>query len=104
MTLRDAVPEDATAVATLHVRAYRAAYRGTFPDEILDALQPQDRVERYQFGALGSSRSTIVACLGGLVRGFVTVGPSRDADLSGHGEIYALYVDPAEWDAALEHA
>ncbi len=33
--------------------------------------------------------------------GFVTFGPSRDADTVGLGEIYALYVDPGRYEAGV---
>jgi ribosomal protein S18 acetylase RimI-like enzyme len=35
------------------------------------------------------------------VVGFVTFGPSRDADTVGLGEIYALYVDPGRYEAGV---
>jgi ribosomal protein S18 acetylase RimI-like enzyme len=38
---------------------------------------------------------------GGRVIGFVTFGPSRDADTVGFGEIYALYVDPGRYEAGV---
>jgi len=37
----------------------------------------------------------------GTVIGFVTFGPSRDADRVGLGEIYALYVDPGRYEAGV---
>jgi ribosomal protein S18 acetylase RimI-like enzyme len=38
---------------------------------------------------------------GGRIIGFVTFGPSRDADAVGLGEIYALYVDPGRYEAGV---
>ena len=35
------------------------------------------------------------------VIGFVTFGPSRDADTVGLGEIYALYVDPGRYEGGV---
>jgi ribosomal protein S18 acetylase RimI-like enzyme len=36
-----------------------------------------------------------------VVVGFVTFGPSRDADAAGLGEIYALYVDPRSYGGGI---
>jgi ribosomal protein S18 acetylase RimI-like enzyme len=38
---------------------------------------------------------------GGGIVGFVTFGPSRDADAVGLAEIYALYVDPGRYGAGV---
>jgi len=35
------------------------------------------------------------------IAGFTTFGPSRDADLPGLGEVYALSVDPARYRAGV---
>ncbi len=37
----------------------------------------------------------------GAVTGFVSFGPSRDADAVGFGEIYALYVDPERYQGGV---
>jgi len=42
-----------------------------------------------------------VAEADGMVCGFVAVGPSRDTDAVGEGELYALYVDPDRWGAGF---
>jgi ribosomal protein S18 acetylase RimI-like enzyme len=98
MTLRHATPGDAADVAGVHVRSWQVAYRGLLPDQRLDAMRAEDRVARYDFGTTDPVRpSTLVAVDGGIIRGFVTTGPCRDADGSGIGEILALYVDPPAW-------
>jgi hypothetical protein len=43
--IRDAVDADADQVAAVHVSSWKGAYRGMLPDEYLDALKPEDRVE-----------------------------------------------------------
>jgi GNAT superfamily N-acetyltransferase len=98
MLLRLAEPEDAIAVARVHVRSWQAAYRTLLPDEYLDQLRPEDRAQKYDFASLDPQKPrTIVAAEGGLIYGFATTAPSRDADLPDHGELYALYVDPERW-------
>ncbi|HEX3904918.1 MAG TPA: GNAT family N-acetyltransferase [Polyangia bacterium] len=68
------------------------------PDAYLDGLRADDRAARYTFGDVGPQRpATIVAVEAGLIRGFATTGPARDADAAGAGELLALYVDPGSW-------
>src|SRR5580698_5346351 len=95
MLLRLAEPEDAIAVARVHVRSWQAAYRKLLPDDYLDQLRPEDRAQKYDFATLDPANPrTIVAADKGLINGFVSTAPSRDPDLPGHGELCALYVDP----------
>lgn len=97
-TLRDATPEDALAVAGVHVRSWQGAYRGLIADEFLDCLRPEDRAGRYTLGDPDpAAPHTVVAEAGGEIWGFVTTGPCRDDDAGGAAELYALYVDPPRW-------
>ncbi len=86
------------AVARVHVRSWQAAYRTLLPDDYLDQLRPEDRADKYDFVSLDPLRPwTIVAVEEGLIQGFATTAPSREPDLAEHGELCALYVDPAHW-------
>ena len=97
-TLRDATPEDALAVARVHVRSWQGAYRGLIDDEFLDRLRAEDRATRYRLGDPDPvAPRTFVAEVGGEIWGFATTGPCRDADARGAAELYALYVDPPRW-------
>jgi GNAT superfamily N-acetyltransferase len=105
MLLRPAEPADAASVAGVHVRSWQAAYRGLLPDEYLDGLRPEDRAGRYTFGDLRPDRpATIVAVERGIIRGFATIGPSRDGDRPGDGELHSLNVDPDRWGAGIGRA
>lgn len=98
LTVRRATPGDAADVAGVHVRSWQVAYRGLLPNQRLDDMRPEDRMARYNFGATDPGLpSTLVAIEDGVIRGFATTGPCRDADGTGTGEILALYVDPADW-------
>ena len=84
------------AVAQVHVRSWQAAYRTLLPDDYLDQLRPEDRAQTYDFASLDPLKPwTIVAVEDGLIHGFATTAPSREPDLGDHGELWALYVDPA---------
>jgi GNAT superfamily N-acetyltransferase len=102
MELRHAEPTDAMAVARLHVRSWQVAYRKLMPDDYLDQLRPEDRAKKYDFGNLDSLRpQTIVATESRKIRGFATIAPAQDSDMSGYGELCALYVDPDHWGRGI---
>lgn len=87
MELRPAVPDDALAVARVHVRAWQIGYRGLLPAGYLESLRAEDRAARYTFGRADGPRTTVAVDAGALV-GFATI----------HGaELCALHVDPEAW-------
>jgi len=102
VVVRDATAEDALAVATVHVRAWQAGYRGLLADEYLDALRPEDRAARYTFGAdQPGHRLTMVATVNATLLGFVTTGASRNPHDVNAGEVMALHVDPDAWGRGI---
>lgn len=105
MILRRAAPDDAMAVARVHVRAWQAAYRGLMPDDYLEGLRPEDRAQRYDFASEDASRPrTLVAIEADQILGFATISPSRDEDVPGCGELCALYVEPDRWGRGIGRA
>ena len=102
MLIRPAQPEDAFAVARVHVGSWQVAYRGLMPDEYLDRLRPEDRAERYEFASQDRSKPhTIVAADDATILGFATTSASRDEDLPDYGELCALYVYPTLWGRGI---
>jgi GNAT superfamily N-acetyltransferase len=102
MQLRLAEPDDAMAVARVHVRSWQVAYRTLLPDDYLDQLRPEVRAKTYDFASLDPLKPrTILAAEEGVILGFATTMPSRDADLREHGELCALYVDPDKWGQGI---
>lgn len=93
-------------MAEVHVGAWKAAYRGLLPDAYLDALQPEDRVPGYSFGAPSPGAPATLLALddGGALLGFATFGASRDEDAPAAGELFALYVDPGRWRSGAGRA
>ena len=93
--VRAAVPEDADAIAAVHVATWRDVYAGLMPGEILDALDVAQRAEtwRGRLGALPDGVFVFVFERHGEVRGFVSGGPDRAGRAS--GEVFAIYVDPS---------
>jgi GNAT superfamily N-acetyltransferase len=101
MLIRQAQPEDAIAVAGVHVRSWQAAYRNILPNDYLDRLRPEDRAAKYDFATSDPMKpSTIIAVDEGAsatVLGFATTMPVIDSHMPGYGELCALYVDPPHW-------
>ncbi|MFL5348498.1 MAG: GNAT family N-acetyltransferase [Hyalangium sp.] len=105
MIIRPARPEDADAVAKVHVRAWQAAYRGLLPDEYLASLRAEERARRYTFGSSDPlAPATLVAVDGTELIGFATTAPARDPDCAGQGELAALHVDPGAWGRGVGRA
>ena len=108
MNLRPAAPDDAIAVACVHVRAWQAAYRGLLPADYLAGLRPEDRARRYDFASPDPSRlsdpgrmRTLVAVEAETVLGFASISAARDHDVAGQGELCALYVEPDCWGRGI---
>jgi ribosomal protein S18 acetylase RimI-like enzyme len=99
MEIRPATPDDAVALAGLHVASWRSAYRGLVPDSHLDSLDPDRRAARFHDSLAGRSEETYVAEQDGAPLGFLTLGACRDEDLDPEatGEIWGIYLAPEHW-------
>ncbi|SBT38012.1 GNAT family N-acetyltransferase [Micromonospora narathiwatensis] len=104
-TIRREEPDDAEAIARVHVRGWQAGYAGIMPDEVLCRLNPAAWAQRRR--DLGTADpehpfATLLAEADGVVTGFATFGPYRNNQDRGdlddrYGEIVAVYVEPAFW-------
>jgi L-amino acid N-acyltransferase YncA len=98
--IREGALADASAIASIHVRAWQSAYRGQMPDALLDSRSVEDREERWRRAfarrAAGEPFPRIwVAERDGHVIGFASGGPSQDDDAAPEtGEIYTVYLEP----------
>ena len=48
MEIRAARMQDVPQIAVVHVRSWQAAYRGLLPQAYLDALDPAQRISRWE--------------------------------------------------------
>jgi ribosomal protein S18 acetylase RimI-like enzyme len=94
--IRPGTPEDAEAVARVHVETWRAAYPHLLPRDRLMGLSVDGRVEMFR------RRPPLVAELDGEIVGFVAVGAGKDPDSD--GELYAIYVHPDHWGTGVGRA
>jgi ribosomal protein S18 acetylase RimI-like enzyme len=96
--VRSADIDDAAAIASVHVRAWQAAYRHIF-GAALDTLSLEAR-ERMWRGWLGRPEALVLCAeQGGAVVGFASVGAAVDD--AAMGELYALYLLPEAWGSGL---
>jgi ribosomal protein S18 acetylase RimI-like enzyme len=94
LVIRAAVPADAAAIAELHVAVWRATYRDLAPPEALRALDVRSRHVRWIELLTKAERTALVAERDDRIVGIGTAGAPTVPELSGHGEILYLYVDP----------
>ncbi len=102
MIVRRARLPDAPAIAAVHVDSWRAAYLGLVPATVLNQLSVRARAASWtRILADGEARGSRcwVAVLDGRIVGFLSAGPTRDADdhRGQVGEIYAIYLAPTAW-------
>ncbi len=106
LTVREASQGDAAAIAGVHVRAWRVAYRSLLPDDLLDRLSVEDREESWRgiLGDAGDESFTLIAIDGErqLVGFCAVAAPARDVDAGEQtAEVAATYVDPHRWRAGI---
>lgn len=121
--IREATPRDAAGITVVQVRAWRRAYADILPPE---AVEPEAVAARKaKWGSIladgpSAGAPTFVWDQDGVVAGFASVGPARDADVAGGvspgsphggpgrhaggGELRALYVDPPAQGAGVGRA
>src|SRR5919202_5179039 len=99
--VRPAGPEDAEAIARVHVETWRAAYAHALPAETLARVDVAERARLWK-GWLAGESATFVGESDGVVRGLVGVGRSREEP--GIGELYTIYVLPEAWGTGLGDA
>ncbi len=98
MLIRLAEPEDARAVAEIHVEAWRAAYASILSEAFLASLSVASR-QAFWAQFLAEKRGDLrVAMDVERMLGWINTGPCRDQDAAtGEAEIWALYVSPEVW-------
>lgn len=105
MTVRRATLDDALAIATIHVRAWQAAYQGIVDAAFLDSLSVEEREARWRKNLTEGASAMYVAEGPDGVIGWASVGRCRDPDATpAPGELWAIYVAPDRWHRGIGRA
>lgn len=89
--VRLATPQDAQAIAHVHVQSWRTTYAGILPAQYLASLDEAQRAAQWQ-GWLTTGTPSFVAELDGVVVGFVSGGLIREPLLDYDAELFAVYL------------
>ena len=97
LTIRPADVEDAASIANVHVKTWRATYRGIIPKAHLDSLAAESRAITWA-GLMERSGDDLILMVSenedGEVIGFASGGGGRTAMPGHEAEITSLYVLP----------
>ncbi|MEX2535886.1 MAG: GNAT family N-acetyltransferase [Trueperaceae bacterium] len=98
MSIRVAVPEDASAIGRVHVDSWRTTYQGLLPDSMLDNLSVEQREASWRQQIGTQSSDAFRGCVfvaddsHGQLVGFASGGSGREQDLPFEAELYAIYL------------
>lgn len=96
--IRVAGPQDADAIAAIHVRSWRETYRQTLSPEALRQLDVSHRLVLWtqRLSAPATGELTLLAVVDGRPVGFLLLGPTPDEDHDPKttGQVLAVHVDP----------
>jgi GNAT superfamily N-acetyltransferase len=99
VSVRVAWTDDAEAIAEVQVKAWRRAYDGLLPADVLEALDPAEFAATWRASLTkpeDARNRVLVALERNTVRGFAITSPSQDPDSDPilDGEVSELTVDP----------
>ncbi|MGW6389149.1 N-acetyltransferase family protein [Streptomyces sp. NPDC055103] len=110
-SIRAAGPEDAAALASVHVLSWRAAYRDLLPGPYLAALDPAERAAVWRARLAAPDRPSVLLATGaeGRVVAFSCFRPWADGESGASGELdpattaelAALYSLPEVWGTGV---
>lgn len=102
---RLARPQDADAIARVHVDSWRETYYGVLPDALLGEHMLAKRQDMWR-GLLNSAapQPVFVSCQDDVIVGFAAGGAPRSETYDRPGELYAIYLLRAAQGAGLGRA
>lgn len=105
MRIRRATPEDADAIAAIHVSSSWAAYKGLIPEDFLRVFTVERRRTTWQEILTTRDADVWIADEDGQDLGWICVGKSRDADAEPTtAELRAMYIEPVAWRRGVGRA
>jgi L-amino acid N-acyltransferase YncA len=95
--IRLATPDDADAIARIHVASWRETYAGILPSTFLAGLSSTDDARRWRRTILEQHQLFVYVAErpAGTIAGFAVGGPNHLRDHLYAGELQAIYLDPA---------
>jgi GNAT superfamily N-acetyltransferase len=102
MQTRRAWPDDASAVAGVYIRSWRAAFAGVVPQHHLDAMDPSREEAEWRARiaeARWPSSGVLVAETGARIVGFAGFAPSQESPAV--AEVGTLYAMPEVWGTGI---
>lgn len=93
ISIRNARPADAEAIAEVHDAAWRDAYRGIIPGRELERMIAR-RGPRWWQAAISRGSRLVVLDFGGRIAGYASYGRNRVPAMPYSGEIFELYLSP----------
>lgn len=102
MDVRRPTVDDAAALASVHAAAWRSAYRGILPDDVLDDMPtdpPDDWIGGWRDRVETPHNRMLVATADGEVVGYANVRLEETKPFvdDGEAELKEIYVDPDSW-------
>lgn len=105
--IRVAQPDDAAAIARIHVRSWQQAYADLLPADYLHSLDSTvgQREAWWRQSIEEAKEPVFVASIDGMIVGWVSPGASRDdVESQRTGEIRAIYVQAEYWGTGMGRA
>ena len=95
--IRNATIQDARSIATIHIDAWKLAYRGIVSEAYLKKLDLGVKTQSWETILKEQKSQTFVMESVGEITSWISYGKSRDHNQDRIGEIWALYVCPKFW-------
>jgi ribosomal protein S18 acetylase RimI-like enzyme len=93
LLIRQAVPTDAAAIGAVHAQSWREAYAGIMSPRWIARVSDRERIRRWRsILADPQPDGPWVAEVDGVIVGFASAGPARDADPPRSLELWSLYL------------
>ncbi len=102
--IRPAIPDDASAIAAVHVFSWRAAYRDILPADLVESRTVELCTEMWQrvLNIPPDEGAVWVAVDDGETVGFASVFHSRDPDGGPEtGEVPSIYLAPSHYSTGV---
>jgi GNAT superfamily N-acetyltransferase len=96
-TVRPARADEAVALAAVHLASWQAAYAPLIPAVFVEGIDPAVWEAKWRAWLADEQVRASVLDASGEIVGLSLVGPSRDADRAGWGELRLLYLLPEIW-------